>query len=186
MEDGSGGEAWSAGQMCLTVPVPPLEEWVRARTAHYDASFVSADPDFAHAHLTVLAPWITDPTPADLDEVGRVLADVPAFDVELTSVAVFPDGLVHVVPSPDAQLRALTQALAGAFPGHPPYGGRYAASGGPTPHVTLDRLGDDVSLAWVRAEVGHLLPAPLRVDRVDLQWWGNHACRRVHSWRLAP
>ena len=31
---------------------------------------------------------------------------------------------------------------------------------------------------------GDLLPAVLRVDRVDLQWWGNHACRRLHTWWL--
>ena len=170
--------------MCLTVPVPPLEDWVRARTAHYDASFVSDDPAFAHAHLTVLAPWIEAPTPDDLARVGRVLAAVDPFEVELEGVAVFPDGLVHAVPAPDDGLRALTAALAAEFPDHPPYAGRYAATGGPTPHVTLDRLGSDVTLDWVRGEVGHLLPAPLVVDRVDLQWWGNHACRRVHSWRL--
>lgn len=179
-----GDGEWLAGQMCLTVPVPVLEEWVRARTAHYDASFVSADPSFAHAHLTLLAPWIDAPTPGDLDRVAQVLAGVPAFEVELTGVAVFPDGLVHAVPAPDTGLRALTAALAAEFPDHPPYAGRYAATGGPTPHVTLDRLGPGVTLDWVRAEVGHLLPAPLAVDRVDLQWWGNHACRRVHSWRL--
>lgn len=182
---GDGGE-WSAGQMCLTVPVPPLEEWVRARTEHYDASFVSADPAFAHAHLTLLAPWVASPTPDDLDRVGRVLAGVPAFTVSLESVAVFPDGLVHVPPTPDQPFRALTAALAEAFPEHPPYAGRHAATGGPSPHVTLDRLGPDVTLGWVRDEVADLLPAPLRVDRVDLQWWGNHTCRRVHSWRLLP
>lgn len=170
--------------MCLTVPVPLLEDWVRARTAHYDASFVSADPTFAHAHLTLLAPWVAAPTGEDLARVARVLGEVAPFEVVLEEVAVFPDGLVHAAPAPDGPFRALTAALAAEFPDHPPYGGRYAATGGPTPHVTLDRLGADVTLAWVRAEVGHLLPAPLVVDRVDLQWWGNHSCRRVHSWRL--
>lgn len=175
---------WPAGQMCLTVPVPVLEEWVVARTAHYDRSFLSADPHFAHAHLTVLAPWVTTPTACDLALVGAVLADVPAFEVTLVRVATFPDGLVHAAPEPDHGLRSLTRRLAAAFPDHPPYGGRYDATGGPVPHVTLDRLGPDVSEEWVRAEVADLLPARLRVDRVDLQWWGNHACRRLHSWRL--
>lgn len=180
------GEDWLPGQMCLTVPVPPLEDWVRARTAHYDASFVSDDPTFAHAHVTVLAPWIAAPSDEDLAQVGRLLAGVRPFAVELADVAVFPDGLVHAVPDPDAGLRTLTALLAEAFPDHPPYGGRFDATGGPTPHVTLDRLGPGVTLDWVRAEVAPLLPAPLRVDRVDLQWWGNHSCRRVHSWRLGP
>jgi 2'-5' RNA ligase len=180
------GEERTPGQMCLTVPVPPLEGWVRARTAHYDASFVSADPSFAHAHLTLLAPWVAAPTDDDLARVARVLAPVRAFTVSLSGLAVFPDGLVHAVPAPDQPFRALTAALAAEFPDHPPYAGRYDATGGPSPHVTLDRLGPDVSLAWVREQVQDLLPARLVVDRVDLQWWGNDACRRVHSWRLAP
>lgn len=183
---GAGTQDWSPGQMCLTVPVPPLEEWVRARTAHYDASFLSTDTSFAHAHLTLLAPWVAEPTDADLARVARVLAPVRAFTVSLSGVAVFPDGLVHAVPTPDDPFRALTAALVAEFPDHQPYAGRYDATGGPLPHVTLDRLGPEVSLAWVREQVGHLLPAPLVVDRVDLQWWGNDACRRVHSWRLVP
>lgn len=175
-----------AGQACLSVPVPALEDWVVARTRHYDPSFVSADPAFSHAHLTLLAPWVPDPSAADLERVGDVLSRVPAFTVDLVGVAVFPDGLVHAVPAPDAPFRALTQALTQAFPAYPPYGGRYAATGGPVPHVTLDRVGPDVSVDGVRASVGPRLPALLVVDRVDLQWWDNHACRVLHSWRLSP
>lgn len=187
MEDHERAAAWDTpGQSCLAVPVPVLEEWVAARTAHYDPSFLSRDPHFAQAHLTVLAPWVAEPTPADLATVREVLAQVPSFEVRLTGVATFPDGLVHAVPEPDHGLRSLTRRLAAAFPDHPPYGGRYDATGGPVPHVTLDRLGADVTEEWVRAEVGHLLPARLVVDRVDLQWWGNHTCRRLHSWRLGP
>ncbi len=172
------------GQACLTVPVPRLEDWVRERTAHYDDSFVSTDPTFAHAHLTLLAPWLAEPVAADLDRVADVLAAVPAFEVALTRVTAFPDGLVHAVPEPDAPLRALTAALAAAFPACPPYGGRYDSTGGPVPHVTLDRVGAGTTVDSVRRSVGDLLPAVLRVDRVDLQWWGNHACRRMYTWWL--
>ena len=143
------------GHTCLALPVPALEGWVRERTAHYDESFVSADPAFSHAHLTLLSPWVPAPSPADLQRVGEVLAEVGASTVVLTSVEVFP--------------------------AYPPYGGRY---GEPTPHVTLDRVGPQVGLGSVRAALGDLLPAELVVDRVDLQWWGNDACRRLHSWPL--
>ena len=64
------------GHTCLAVPVPALEDWVRERTAHYDPSFVSTDPGFAHAHLTLLAPWVERPTAADLRRVERVLLEV--------------------------------------------------------------------------------------------------------------
>jgi len=41
------------------VPLPALDDVVRERTAFYDASFVSRDPGFAHAHITLLAPgWL--------------------------------------------------------------------------------------------------------------------------------
>ena len=162
------------GHTCLAVPVPALEDWVRERTAHYDPSFVSTDPGFAHAHLTLLAPWVERPTAADLRRVERVLAGVEAFTVGLAAPAVFPDGL--------EPLRALTAALARAFPAYVPYRGRY---GDPTPHVTLDRLGPDVTAASVRESLGDALPAQLVVDRVDLQWWGNHACCRMHTWELS-
>jgi len=171
-----------SGHTCLAVPVPALEDWVRERTAHYDPSFVSTDPGFAHAHLTLLAPWVERPTAADLRRVERVLAGVEAFTVGLAAPAVFPDGLVHAVPVPDEPLRALTAALARAFPAYVPYRGRY---GDPTPHVTLDRLGPDVTAASVRESLGDALPAQLVVDRVDLQWWGNHACCRMHTWELS-
>ncbi len=171
-----------SGHTCLAVPVPVLEEWVRDRTAHYDESFVSTDPGFAHAHLTVLAPWVPDPSGADLALVGELLAGIEAFTVTLGPTAVFADGLVHAVAEPQEPLRALISTVREAFPAYPPYGGRY---GEPTPHVTLDRLGPDVTTASVRQSLGDALPAELVVDRVDLQWWGNHACRRMHTWELA-
>ena len=70
------------GHTCLALPVPALEGWVRERTAHYDESFVSADPAFSHAHLTLLSPWVPAPSPADLQRVGEVLsliASTPEF-----------------------------------------------------------------------------------------------------------
>lgn len=178
--------AASSGQTCLTVPVPALEDWVVERTRHYDPSFLSRDPAFSHAHLTLLAPWVPDPSSADLERVGEVLSRVTASEVDLVRVAVFPDGLVHAVPEPDEPFRALTRALVEAFPAYPPYGGRYSATGGPVPHVTLDRVGEGVSVDWVRRSVGDRLPARLVVDRVDLQWWANDDCRVLHSWRLSP
>ena len=46
------------GHSVLQLPVPALEGWVRDRTAHYDAGFVSADPRFGHAHVTALGPFV--------------------------------------------------------------------------------------------------------------------------------
>ena len=62
------------GHSVLQLPVPPLEEWVRARTAHYDEGFVSADPLFAHAHLTALGPFDPDPSAEVLQAVAGLAA----------------------------------------------------------------------------------------------------------------
>lgn len=171
----------SPGHSVLAVGVAELDGWVRARTAHYDASFVSADPAFAHAHITLLAPWLADPTRADLDVVARIAAETPAFDTVLGRIETFPDGLIHLRADPDGPLRGLTRALSAAFPGCPPYGGEF---GDVVPHVTLDRVSDGITPETVAADLAGVLPVRLRVDRIDLQWWENDNCHVRESWKL--
>lgn len=170
-----------AGHSVLAVPVPALDACVRERTAHYDRSFVSDDPGFVHAHITVLAPWLRDPTPDDLRTVAEVAASTRAFAVELAELGVFPDGVIHLRPRPEEALRRLTTRLAEAFPQCPPYGGRYDDVAA---HLTLDRLSPTVTVESVRALVAHALPATCVVDRIDLQWWANHDCRLLGSFEL--
>jgi 2'-5' RNA ligase len=169
------------GHSVLAVPVPALEEVIRERTAAYDASFISADPNFVHAHITLLAPWASKPTAEDLAQVGRIARAAGPFDVKLSRIGEFPDGIIHLIPEPDFELRELTSCLAAAFPQFPPYGGRYDDA---IPHLTLDRRSTTVTPATVRASIGDLLPLAITVDRIDLQWWANHGCRRLHAWRL--
>lgn len=165
----------------LAVPVPELDDVVRERTTFYDASFVSRDPGFAHAHITLLAPWVTEPSAGDLLKVGRLACETGPFEVTLAEIGEFPDGVIHLRPAPDGPLRDLTARLTAAFPGYPPYGGRY---GDVAPHLTLDRRSADVTPGTVRGTVAHLLPVTLTVDRIDLQWWANHDCRLLRSWRF--
>jgi 2'-5' RNA ligase len=169
------------GHTVLAVPVPALEEVVRERTAFYDASFLSADPGFVHAHITLLAPWADRPTAAELAQVARIARAAGPFDVKLAQVGEFPDGVLYLPPEPDGQLRDLTSRLVAAFPRFPPYGGRY---GDVVPHLTLDRRSAAVKAATVRASVARLLPVTVTIDRIDLQWWANHDCRRLRSWPL--
>lgn len=164
------------GHAVLLVAVPPLEGWVRERTAHYDAGFVSDDPAFAHAHVTVLAPF-----PAEaLDEAAAIASAVGPFDYTLGRVAVFPDGVVHLVPEPDDGFRALTHAARRLLPDVAPYWGRFS----PVPHVTLDRLGPGVTQRSVRDAVAHLLPARARASEVMLTWWQSGGCRVLERFAL--
>jgi hypothetical protein len=70
------------------------------------------------------------------------------------------------------QLRELASRLATAFPQFPPYNGRYDDV---TPHLTQDRRSATVTLATVRASIGHVLPLTVTVDRIELQWWPTTA-----------
>jgi 2'-5' RNA ligase len=169
------------GHSVLAVPVPALDHVIRERTARYDASFVSADPTFVHAHITLLAPWASQPTEEDLGHVDRVAQSVGPFGIKLSRISEFPDGIIHLRPESDLELRELASLLAAAFPQFPPYGGRYDDV---VPHLTLDRRSATVTPATVRAGIGHLLPLTITVARIDLQWWASHSCRRLHTWQL--
>lgn len=169
------------GHTVLAVPVLALDDVVRERTAFYDSSFVSADPEFAHAHITLLGPWAEQPSTQELDRVARIAGAAKPFEVSLAEIDEFPDGVIYLRPEPDRQLRELTSRLVAAFPQFPPYGGEYP---GVVPHLTLDRRSATVTPATVGASVSHLLPLTISVDQIDLQWWANHACRRLYTWPL--
>ncbi|WP_252365136.1 2'-5' RNA ligase family protein [Saccharomonospora piscinae] len=132
----------TAGHSVLAVAVPAFEDYIQRRTAHYDASFLSSDPAFSHAHITVLGPWLTTPSQPDLDTVERIVAAAEPFDTTLARVETFPDGLIHLRPDPDEPFRALTAALVDAFPHCPPYGGRFPD---PVLHLTLDRRAETIT-----------------------------------------
>lgn len=165
------------GHGVLLAPVPALEPWVRARTAFYDPSFVSRDPAFAHAHVTILAPFPLD----RLDAAARVAASTEPFDVMLKRVERFPDGLIHLAPEPVDALRALTDAARAELPEVEPYWGRIHD---PSPHLTLDRESDAVSIESTRASLGAVIPCAVRVDRLLVTWWESDACRTVAAFRL--
>ena len=170
-----------SGHSVIAVPVPALDDVVRERTARYDASFLSADPAFIHAHITLLGPWLTDPTPDDLSVVAGVLATEPPFAFELAEVREFAGGIVHLVPEPTGPFTRLTARLAEIFPQTPPYEGRYPDL---VPHLTLEHRSTGATTAGVQGELGARLPVRARAEQVHLQWWANHDCHVRHTWRL--
>lgn len=167
----------------LAIPVVELEPYVRARWEHYDPDWVSVDPDFTHAHITALAPFLTVPTAGDLAEVAAIAHATPAFDFTLAQVATFPNGLIHLVPEPATPFSTLTARLWEAFPQCPPYAGEFA---GVVPHLSLDQVGEGVDEARVRAEVAVLLPVRVRASRLELHWYAEGDCRVLAGWDLGP
>ncbi|MGB8382570.1 MAG: 2'-5' RNA ligase family protein [Dermatophilaceae bacterium] len=167
----------------LVVPVAEMERFVRARHEHYDPAYVSADPAFAHAHVTALGPFapLEGLTSSVVEQVGRVLGSVRAFAFRLERVATFPNGIIHLVPEPAVPFCQLTAALWRAFPAYPPYAGEF---GDVAPHLTLDAVGDGVDERSVRSAVERLVPLDCVASEVRLSWYEPGACRTLARWPL--
>ncbi len=164
----------------LQLPVPAFEPFVRARYEHYDSDYVSADPGFVHAHVTVLGPWLTDPSAGELEAVRDIAASTPAFTVRMDEVELAHGGMICLRPKPVAPCATLTGRLITAFPGCVPYQGRYATA----PHLTLDQRSSGVGVGSVRAMLGSVLPLTAVMDRLDVAWYEPGACRVLASFPL--
>ncbi|WP_246159617.1 2'-5' RNA ligase family protein [Nocardioides antri] len=168
------------GHSVLVVPVPELEPFVRGRWEHYEPGWVARDPSFTHAHVTALAPYLPQPTAADLDRVAAIADATEPFDYVLREVLAFPNGCLHVPPEPAEPFAALTHALWEAFPQCPPYQGEYDVA----PHVTLDHSSATVTVATTRALLAGVLPAACRADRLELHWYEEGSCHVLADWKL--
>jgi hypothetical protein len=169
------------GHSVLLVPVPQLDEFVRARTVHHDADYLSDDPAFTHAHVTVLGPFVPRLDDDVAERVGRIAQGIVPFDFVLQRIGTFPNGIVHLRPEPDAGFRSLTARFVAEFPDFPPYGGAFPDV---VPHLTLDAVSNTVSEASTRALLGATVPAHCRAERLDLAWYDAGNCHVVRSWRL--
>ncbi len=170
------------GHSVLQLPVPALEEWVRARTAHYDAGFVSSDPRFGHAHITALGPFDPEPTSGTLTTIQRIAAATAPIRTRLGTLAQFPNGIIHLAPDPADPLRDLTARLVAAFPEHLPYGGDFGDD--VRPHLTVDAASDTVSLATTAELLRDVVPVDVVLDRLQLAWWESGSCHVMGEWRL--
>ena len=106
----------------FVVRVPAAEPMVGDLRALHDATAVLGVP----AHITVLVPFM-DPaqlSDAVLARARTALERVPAFAFVLDRVGRFPE-TAYLAPTPERPFVAMTQALADAFPGFPPYGGAH-------------------------------------------------------------
>ena len=170
------------GHSVLQLPVPALEEWVRERTAHYDAGFVSTDPRFGHAHVTALGPFDPSPSAAALATVARLAGATAPMTVRLADLAQFPNGIIHLVPDPADPLRDLTARLVAAFPAHLPYAGEFGDD--VRPHLTVDAASDEVSLTTTAALLADVVPVEVLLDRLQLAWWESGRCHVMEEWPL--
>jgi hypothetical protein len=134
-------------------------------------------------HITLLYPFLNARAIDDKTEstLASLLQEVPSFDFALAEIGRFP-GVVYLAPEPATPFVALTQALAGRWPDHQPYGGAFqeiiphltVAYGAPIPSGLSERLpvsarAEEVWLMsrtagrWTRSGVFPLAP------RADIQ-----------------
>ena len=145
------------GETAIVVLVPEAEPLLGAhRRVH--------TTEGAHgmgAHVTLLYPFGDD-----ADGARAVLSAFPPFGFALTTAIRFPENpaVLCLRPEPDTPFRAMTAALAAAFPEHPPYGGKYSD---PIPHATV-AIGDDAMLDAIEREVTPSLPIAAHVTGAAL------------------
>lgn len=158
-----------------------MESFVRGRFEHYDRAYLSSDPAFTHAHITVLAPFLPAPDAASLDVVAAILATTAPIAFTLRRLEAFPNGIIYLAPEPAEPFRALTERFVAAFPQCPPYGGQFPDI---VPHLTLDQRSAEVSAESTRDRLGDAVPVSCVADRVDLAWYEPHRSRVLTSWPL--
>jgi 2'-5' RNA ligase superfamily len=123
------GPSW---ETALLLPVPAAEPTVRQHRARLD----EAARDGVPAHITVLYPFLP---PAEIGEsvlvsLGRLLAELAAFEFTLDRVGWFGEEVVWLGLRDPAPFTALTDLVFTAFPSCPPYGGQHPEV---IPHLTI-------------------------------------------------
>jgi 2'-5' RNA ligase len=107
-------------------------------------------------HVTLLIP-----APPDLDAAARALEPFGPFDVTFSEFGRFP-GTLWLAPDPAEPFVAMSEALGGAFPAHPPYEGEFA---GITPHLTVAQ-GEELGAA--ETALAPVLPLRSRASSIVL------------------
>lgn len=107
------------------------------------------------AHVTLLFPFLA---PAEIDgatieRLRRITATIAIFRIRLARTARF-DAVLYLAPEPAGPFVKLTEEIARAFPGHPPYGGAVQEI---VPHLTVAR-GDAALMDEAEADINLLLP----------------------------
>lgn len=160
----------------VLVQVPEAERVVSRHRARLDAAAALGVP----AHVTVLYPFVPPSaiTPATLELLARAVASVGAFGCQFLATGWFGPDVLWLAPDPGEPFRALTRAVAAAFPGYPPYGGAHADA---VPHLTVGErpAGGVADLRAAEAEVLPALPVSAQVSRV----WLMTGADAPGSWR---
>jgi 2'-5' RNA ligase len=158
------------GLTAVLIAVPELTEytdrWRTVSTSSYRPDVPLSE--LIPPHVTVLVPWIEDPTPEDVQRLIASVAAVDPFELSFPTAGQFPNGTVWLRPEPFGEVRDLVRTVLAAFPECPAYGGEHPD---PHPHLTIsssEQSGPQV-LAEAQAALASDAAPTVRLD--DLTIW---------------
>jgi 2'-5' RNA ligase len=120
----------------ILITVPELaaytEQWrsVSRSTARPHVPLTELIPP----HVTVLVPWVAEPTEADVRRLTDAVASFEPFELRFPTAGQFPNGTAWLKPEPYDAVVSLLYSVFQAFPECPPYGGEFPD---PQPHLTI-------------------------------------------------
>ena len=143
----------------VTVPeAAPVVDELRLRYT-YDA------PRGMPAHVTVLFPFVPAKRLEEAEEpLAALLREHTTFEASFARTARFP-GVLYLAPEPAERFSALTHAVAGAWPEHPPYEGAHDTV---IPHLTVAESDDESVLDALAARVEPQLRVRARIAAASL------------------
>jgi 2'-5' RNA ligase len=102
-----------------------------------------------------------------ISDLAAAIGSVAAFDVTFARVRWFERSVLWLAPEPAEPFRALTAAVASAFPGYVPYGGAHADV---VPHLTIGQDQPDRVLEPAARAIEPSLPVTARVSSAVLMY----------------
>ncbi|WP_329003857.1 2'-5' RNA ligase family protein [Kribbella sp. NBC_00709] len=169
-------DAWAArtGLTAILITVPELaaytDRWrsVSRSTARPQVPLTELIPP----HVTVLVPWVAEPTDADVARLRSAVSSVEPFELSFPSAGQFPNGTAWLRPEPFDTVRSLLHTVFEAFPECPPYGGEFPDA---HPHLTISSSsqGGPAVVAEANAALA-ATPAP-SVQLTELGLWREDA-----------
>ncbi|WP_344219479.1 2'-5' RNA ligase family protein [Kribbella sancticallisti] len=144
---------WVA-RTAILIAVPELAEFTDRWRSSSNSSTrpYRALTELIPPHITVLVPWMPDPTPEHVQRLEDAVAQVEPFELSFPAAGQFANGTAWLRPEPFDQVRDLLRTVIAAFPQCQPYGGEFPD---PHPHLTISSRGG----AAVVAEAEDVLAA---------------------------
>jgi 2'-5' RNA ligase len=156
----------STDQTALVLLAPAVDPVVGRHRSRLDAAAQLGVP----AHVTLVFPFApaSTLTPDQLERLREIALATPAFTLDFASTAWFGEQVLYLAPEPASSVLSLQEAVVGAFPDYPPYGGAHAES---VPHLTV---GHDQPVEQLRiAETAVLPHLPVTQEVSAMAMWSG-------------